>query len=105
MTLTLQQRPRLSHAARLRFDARTGSYMLLSPERGLRLNASANEVLKRCTGEFTVREIVGELVDALAVRALQELAPMPPSDKVAAQVLEFLDALHERQLVVIEPLQ
>ena len=43
----MDQHPRLSQAARLRFDRQSDSYVLLSPERGLRLNQSAAEVVRR----------------------------------------------------------
>ena len=51
-------RPRLAAKARLRFDRRTERLLLLYPERGLELNATAAEVVKLCTGAHTVRAIV-----------------------------------------------
>jgi len=51
-------RPRLSPKARLRFDRRTGRYLLLYPERGLELNKTATEIARLCTGERTVDDIV-----------------------------------------------
>jgi pyrroloquinoline quinone biosynthesis protein D len=88
--------PRLSRAARLRFDQQERSYVLLSPERGLRLNESAAAVLERCTGEHTVPEIVRSLLDATA---------SPPSTQIAMaeDVLSLLLELEHRQLVVFGP--
>ncbi len=54
-------RPRLSPKVRLRFDRRTGRYLLLYPETGLDLNGTATEIARLCTGEYTVDEIVQRL--------------------------------------------
>jgi pyrroloquinoline quinone biosynthesis protein D len=67
-TIQLDQRPRLSHGTRLRYDAPTRSYVLLSPERGLRLNDSASEILLRCNGELTVKEIAAELLSVCKIK-------------------------------------
>jgi pyrroloquinoline quinone biosynthesis protein D len=96
-TLPRDQRPRLSRAARLRFDARTNSYVLLSPERGLRLNESANLVVQRCTGELTVQEIIGDLVDRYA--ADFGVTPAQLTD----DVIELFLALKQRRLLDFEP--
>lgn len=50
-------RPQLSPKVRLRFDRRTGRYLLLYPETGLELSRTATEVARLCTGEWTVDEI------------------------------------------------
>lgn len=88
--------PRLSRAARLRFDEQTQSYVLLSPERGLRLNESAAAILERCTGEHTVPEIVRSLLEATAL-------PAPVRVEIAEDVLSLLSELEERRLVVFGP--
>jgi coenzyme PQQ biosynthesis protein PqqD len=82
-------RPRLRRGARLRFDRQTGRYVLLSPERGLRLNESAAQILQQCTGERSVREIVSAL--------RYDHPQATPSD-----VLELLRALERRGLVSFE---
>src|SRR5438093_13532106 len=41
-------RPQLSRKVRLRFDRRTGRYMLLYPETGLELNRTATEIACLC---------------------------------------------------------
>lgn len=103
----LDQRPKLSNAARLRYDAPTRSYVLLSPERGLRLNETASEVVLRCTGELTVREIATELRSACAgesaVRAPAGVAHRAPSgDEIARDVLDLLVELRQRQLLFFD---
>lgn len=49
--------PKLSRHARLRWDARDGAHILLYPERGLVLNASAAAIVKLCDGRHTEDEI------------------------------------------------
>jgi pyrroloquinoline quinone biosynthesis protein D len=50
-------RPQLSPKVRLRFDRRTGRYLLLYPETGLDLSRTATEIARLCTGEWTVDDI------------------------------------------------
>ena len=54
-------RPQLSPKVRLRFDRRTGRYLLLYPETGLELSRTATEIARLCTGEWTVDEIAQHL--------------------------------------------
>ena len=60
MTLTTV-RPRLSPKVRLRFDRRTGRYLLLYPETGLELNDTATAIVRLCTGERTIDDMVDHL--------------------------------------------
>jgi coenzyme PQQ biosynthesis protein PqqD len=83
-------RPRLAAKVRLRFDRKTGRHLLLYPERGLELNATAAEVAKLCTGEHTVTA----MIDALAARYATQ-----PREVVAREVQTFLEAMAERGLV------
>jgi pyrroloquinoline quinone biosynthesis protein D len=62
--MTLNVRPSLARSARLRFDRLRGSYLLLAPERGLRLNASAAAILMLCDGRRSVLQIAQGLVPA-----------------------------------------
>ena len=64
--MTLQEnapgaKPRLPRGLRLRHDAVRGEWMLLAPERIVRANPVAVQVLQRCTGEATLEEIVDDL--------------------------------------------
>src|SRR3989338_9968858 len=45
----------------LRWEKTQDAYVLLYPEGVIKLNGSAAEILKRCTGKTTVAELVGEL--------------------------------------------
>ncbi len=54
-------KPRLPKGVRLRHDETRGEWLLLAPERVLKADAIAVEILKRCTGERTIRDIVDDL--------------------------------------------
>jgi coenzyme PQQ biosynthesis protein PqqD len=88
--IDLSTRPRLAQKARLRSDPKSGRYMLLYPERGMALNPTGAEILKLCTGERTVAEIIATLV--------ARHAPAP-QERIEREVLSFLEALHARALV------
>ena len=84
----LGARPQLLPGVRLRYDHQTGSYLLLSPERGLLLNESAAAIARRCDGTRPVSNIVSELVrDGV------------PAGQATADVCALLDQLSERGLV------
>jgi len=88
--IDLQTRPRLAHKARLKSDAKSGRYLLLYPERGLELNPIGAEILKLCTGEHSVAEIVATLAGR---------HPPATPERIEREVLAFLEALHTRALV------
>jgi pyrroloquinoline quinone biosynthesis protein D len=54
-------RPRLARKARLKLDPIEKKHVLLAPERGLVLSASAAAIAVRCDGERTVEAIAREL--------------------------------------------
>jgi len=83
-------RPRLSPKARLRFDRRTGCYLLLYPERGLELNKTATEIARLCTGEWTVDDIVLHLARVYGDTS---------SGEIKRDVRNFLGALAGRGLL------
>jgi pyrroloquinoline quinone biosynthesis protein D len=88
-SMSVESRPRLAPKVRLRYDRKTERYMLLYPERGLVLNATAADVAQLCTGEHTVRAIV----EQLAARYGQA------AGVVEREVLAFLAAMADRGLV------
>ena len=92
--LAAEARPRLAPKVRLRWDRKDSRYMLLYPERGLVLNATAAEVVKLCTGEHTVAAIVERLAELYAPQ---------PADAIEREVLVFLNAMVERGLIQSEP--
>jgi coenzyme PQQ biosynthesis protein PqqD len=93
--IDLDARPRLAAKARLRFDRLSGGHLLLYPERGLALNATAAAVVVLCTGERTTADIV----DAVARR----FAATPERAVLIEHVRRLLGALAERGLVEAKP--
>ena len=83
-------RPQLSPKVRLRFDRRTGRYLLLYPETGLELSRTATEVARLCTGEWTVDEIAQHLAQIYT-----EISPV----EITRDVLDFLKTLAGRGLL------
>ena len=83
-------RPRLAAKARIRFDRVSERYLLLYPERGLQLNPTAAEIVRLCTGEHTVAEILERLAGKY---------PGQPRAAIEREMGEFLAALVERGLV------
>jgi len=63
--------PRMGHGFRLQWEAAQDCHVLLYPEGMVKLNQSAGEILKRCDGNRTALEIVGELETAFATPGLQ----------------------------------
>jgi pyrroloquinoline quinone biosynthesis protein D len=92
--ISLELRPLLASKARLRLDRHSGGHMLVYPEKGLLLNATATEVVKLCTGEHSVSQIIAQLQ--------REFHDAPP-DRVEQEVLGFLQSLAERGLVKEPP--
>jgi coenzyme PQQ biosynthesis protein PqqD len=86
-------RPRLAPRARLRPDRQTGRTLLLYPEAGLALNATAAATLALCDGARPLSEIAA----LLAERFGRE------TDLVLAEIGPFLDSLAARGLVRAEP--
>ena len=87
--ISRDSRPRLAAKARLRYDRKGERYMLLYPERGLALNATAADIVRLCTGENSVAVIV----DRLAAKYGQDVPA------IERQVTDLLAALAERGLV------
>jgi pyrroloquinoline quinone biosynthesis protein D len=92
--LAADARPRLAPKVRLRWDRKDERYMLLYPERGLVLNATAADVVKLCTGEHTVAAIVERLAEKYAPQ---------PAKAIEREVLTFLHAMADRGLIRSEP--
>jgi len=83
-------KPALAPKARLRFDRISGGYLLLYPERGLELNATAASIIKLCDGVRTLDGIVGELHREYVDRS---------GDDVRREVVDFLEELLKRGLL------
>ncbi|QPD04553.1 MAG: putative Coenzyme PQQ synthesis protein D [Candidatus Nitrospira kreftii] len=83
-------RPRLSRKARLRFDRRTSRHLLVYPETGLELNDTATAIVRLCTGERTIEDMVDHLA-----RAYDQASP----GEIRRAVCEFLGVLGDRCLL------
>jgi coenzyme PQQ biosynthesis protein PqqD len=68
--------------------------MIVYPERGLALNASAAEIAKRCDGTRTIQQIVDEIAHAVGPDA----APAVERD-----VLAFVEELGKKGLLEAAP--
>jgi len=53
--------PRLPRGVRLKYDETRAEWLLLAPERVIKADAIAAEILKRCDGTATLSEIVDDL--------------------------------------------
>ena len=87
--MTPASRPLLASRARLRRDHRRGGWLLLYPERGLVLSPSAVEIVRRCTGAYTVAGMASELAEASGA----------PRELVERDVLAFVESLAARALI------
>ena len=90
MHAAVNDMPRLSRHARLRWDAREGKHLLLSPERGLLLGETAAAIVSLCDGAHTVDAIVA---------ALAERYGADSRDAIERDTLALLDDLARRGLL------
>lgn len=89
VALTDESRPVIERRFRLQFEPAQGAHVLLFPEGMIKLNRSAGEILKRCTGTATVAEIVADLERAFSTTGL------------AAQVRDFVGYALQKQWLVL----
>jgi pyrroloquinoline quinone biosynthesis protein D len=88
---SLDSHPRL--AAGVRLGQNNNQQVLLMPERALRLNGPSLEIVQRCDGKRTVREIVTEL---------QQLYSKAEPTKVESDILGYLQLLHNQRALDFE---
>jgi pyrroloquinoline quinone biosynthesis protein D len=86
-------RPALAPQVRLRDDAVSGEPVLLYPEGFLQLNATSHDILSRCDGVRTVREI------AALLSSEYDATPA----ELEADVADCLRQLHARNFIVLQP--
>lgn len=92
MTPEPNSRPRLAPGCRL--NEKTGQpRVLLMPERALRLNGPSLEIIERCDGQHTIRQIITEL---------QGLYSKAEPGKVEQDILGYLARLHEQRALDFE---
>jgi pyrroloquinoline quinone biosynthesis protein D len=82
-------RPRLTRKVRLKLDPIEKQFVLLYPERGMKLSDSAAEILQRCDGERTVEKIASELASMTGA----------PLAVVRQDVVTFVEQMRTRGIV------
>ena len=83
-------RPKLSPGVRLTHNEAQGGWILLAPERVFKADAIAHDILKRCTGEASVEQIVDDLAKAFAGA---------PRERIHADVVKLIGSLAEKKLL------
>jgi pyrroloquinoline quinone biosynthesis protein D len=84
-------KPRLPRGVRLTNSEAQGGWVLLAPERVFKADAIAYEILKRCTGEATLTQIVDDLATTFNA----------PRDRILADVSALLLGLKDKRLLEI----
>ena len=82
-------KPKLPRGVRLTHNEAQGGWVLLAPERVFKAEGPAAEIVKRCTGEATVNEIVDDLAKAFNA----------PRERIMTDVTAMLDSLVEKRLL------
>jgi len=83
-------KPKLPRGVRLTHNEAQGGWLLLAPERVFKADQVSHEILKRCTGEATLGEIVDDLVKSF---------PGAPRDRIRADVAALLAGLVDKRLM------
>ncbi len=82
-------RPRLPRGVRLKLDETRGEWLLLAPERVIKADAIAVEILKRCDGSATFDAIVNDLAATFAT----------DRGRIATDVRALLDELAAKRMM------
>jgi pyrroloquinoline quinone biosynthesis protein D len=88
-TVSSEARPRLPRGVRLVNSEAHGGFVLLAPERVFKADAIAVEILKRCTGDASLAEIIDDLARTFNA----------PRDRVATDVTQLLQGLADKRLL------
>jgi pyrroloquinoline quinone biosynthesis protein D len=84
-----EARPRLPRGVRLVHNELQGGWVLLAPERVLKADAIAVEIIKRCTGDATFADIVDDLAKTYSA----------PRERILADVTALLRGLADKKLL------
>ena len=87
--ITPDAKPKLPRGVRLTHNEAQGGWVLLAPERVFKAEGPAAEIVKRCTGEATVNDIVDDLAKTFNA----------PRDRIMIDVSAMLGGLAEKQLI------
>ncbi len=83
-------RPRLRRGVRLTHTETQGGWVLLAPERVFKADQVTAEILKRCTGEACLADIIDDLVSRFTGA---------PRERIATDVMALLGSLMEKRLL------
>jgi pyrroloquinoline quinone biosynthesis protein D len=86
--IAFDDKPAIASMYRLQYEPAQGAWVLLYPEGMVKLNAPAGEILRRCSGELSVHELIGELQRDYA------------RDDLRGDVCEFLEQAYGRGWLV-----
>jgi pyrroloquinoline quinone biosynthesis protein D len=89
MSVSPDAKPRLPRGVRLTHSEAQGGWVLLAPERVFKADAIAAEIVKRCTGEATVNDIVDDLAKTFDA----------PRERIMTDVSAMLGGLAEKKLI------
>src|SRR5437588_3648365 len=89
--IPLDAQPRLPHGVRLVHNEAHGGWVLLAPERVFKADAIAAEIVKRCTGQATVNDIVDDLAKTFNA----------PRERIMTDVSAMLNGLVEKRLIEV----
>ena len=81
--------PRLLRGVRLKYDAIRENWVLLAPERILKPDLIALEILKRCDGKSSLNTIIEELAQQFSCER----------DMISTDVVEFLLDLRKKRVL------
>ena len=84
-------KPRLPRGVRLTHNEAQGGWVLLAPERIFKADAIAHEILRRCTGQASLAEIVDDLAKTFNA----------PRERIMTDVSAMLSGLIDKKLVEI----
>ena len=87
--IAFDAKPRLPRGVRLTHNEAQGGWVLLAPERIFKADATAVEILRRCTGEATFGAIVDDLAKTFKA----------PREQIDADVTKLLAGLAEKKLL------
>lgn len=82
-------RPRLPRGVRLVNSEAQGGWVLLAPERVFKTDAIAVEIIKRCTGESRLDEIIDDLARTYSA----------PRERIAVDVSTLIRNLADKKLM------
>ncbi len=93
VALTPERVPYLPRGVRLHHDAVRGAWMLLAPERALRLDQVGHAILSRVDGQTSLDAIARDLAETFNA----------PFDQILTDSAGYLNALIDRRILELRP--